>query len=124
VSSPSNRPITRRHHSFPGGAVFPGEDPNEFEALIDELWSDLKPRGALEQSLVADIASWTWRKSRLGVFQVAEAARKEFGECFADGDIEAGALRASQQRMQKEQRSLERRVKAVEFLEEVKLCCS
>src|SRR5262249_53133303 len=120
MSSRSNQSIVKRHQSFPAGAVFPGEDPKEFEALFDQLCSDLKPVGRVEHSLVADIACAIWRKSRLDVFRAAEAARKEFGECFADGDLEAGAFRAFHQRIEKEQRSLERRVEEAKFLKEIK----
>jgi hypothetical protein len=120
MSSRSNRYIAKRHQSFPAGAVLPGEDPKEFEALFRELRGDLKPSGRVEHLLVADIASLIWRKSRLGVFRVAEAARKEFGECYADGDIEAGALLASARRMEKEQLSVERSMKKTEFLEQMK----
>jgi len=120
MSSRSNQPIAKRHESFPASAVLPGEDRKEFEALFDDLWRDLKPSGPVEGALVADVASLVWRKQHLSVFQAAQAARREFGECFADGDVEAGAFRASQQRMEREQRNLERRVKEAEFIEEIK----
>jgi hypothetical protein len=116
----SNGSISKRHQSFAATAVLPGEDPKEFSALFDEIWGDLRPRGPLERSLAREIASLLWRKGRLGIFRVAEAARKEFGEFFADGDLEAGGLRASHHRMQKQQASLERLLKSREFLEEVK----
>src|SRR5262249_47488803 len=120
MSSRSNQSIAKRHQSFPGRAILPGEDRKQFEALFDELWSDLNPSGPVERSLVVDVAYLTWRKSRLDVFRAAEAARKEFGECFADGDLEAGAFRAFQLRREKEQRSLERRVEEAKFLDEIK----
>ncbi|TMJ26324.1 MAG: hypothetical protein E6G88_15920 [Alphaproteobacteria bacterium] len=88
-------------------AVLPGENPEEYTALFNEVWSDCKPVGPVEQSLVGGIASFLWRKRRLGIFRQAEAARKEFGACFADGDLAAGTANASHQRLEKEKRSLE-----------------
>src|SRR6266567_183288 len=115
----SSRSISKRHQSFMAAALLPGEDLKEFSALFDRLWLDWRPVGPIEQSLIKDIAYFLWRKGRLGIFRVAEAARKEFGEFFADGDLEAGGLRASHHRMQKQQASL-RLLKSREFLEEVK----
>jgi hypothetical protein len=100
--------------------VLPGEKPEEFTALFDEVWSDCRPVGPVEQSLVGGIASFLWRKRRLGIFRIAEAARKEFGEFFKDGDLEAGAMSASHHRLEKQKRSLERLVKSRELLEQVK----
>src|SRR6266568_6231724 len=108
LSSPSSsRPISKRHQSFMAAAVLPGENPEEYTALFNEVWSDCKPVGPVEQSLVGGIASFLWRKRRLGIFRQAEAARKEFGACFADGDLAAGTANASHQRLEKEKRSLE-----------------
>jgi hypothetical protein len=117
---PSSRPIAKRHQSFMAAAVLPGENPEEFAALFDEVWSDCRPVGPVEQSLVRGIASFLWRKRRLGIFRIAEAARKEYGEFFKDGDLEAGAMSASHHRLEKRQRSLERLAKSRELLEQVK----
>jgi hypothetical protein len=116
----SSRSISKRHQSFMATAVLPGEDPEEFAALLDEVWSDCRPVGPVEKSLVSDIASFLWRKRRLGIFRIAEAARKEFGEFFKDGDLEACAMSVSHHRLEKQQRSLERLVKSRELLGQLK----
>ena len=41
------------------------ESPQEYQALLDDLLSQLKPVGALEQSLVEKIALILWRQKRL-----------------------------------------------------------
>jgi hypothetical protein len=59
--------------------------------LLDELRRDYDPVGLLEHSSIRVIATLLWRKSRLGIFAIAEAARRKYGEDFADGDFAVGA---------------------------------
>ena len=54
------------------------EDPRELESLLEALWEDLKPEGALEEFLVDRIASCQWRLRR--------AQRAETGEIRRSAD--------------------------------------
>jgi hypothetical protein len=45
--------------------LLPGEDPAAFKKLHQKLIDELKPVGALEEDIVADIARLIWRKQNL-----------------------------------------------------------
>jgi hypothetical protein len=54
-----------RHGLASHAALLPGEDPDELEALARAYHDDLRPRGALEQDLVARIVGISWRLRRV-----------------------------------------------------------
>jgi hypothetical protein len=54
-----------KHGLLARDAVLPGEDPEEFEALLAELEADIQPGGAVERELVRQIADAQWRLRRL-----------------------------------------------------------
>lgn len=54
-----------RHGIFGTDMAHGGEDPEAFDALVEALREDLKPVGALEHSLVDQIAIAFWRNKRL-----------------------------------------------------------
>jgi hypothetical protein len=56
--------------------VIPGEDPEEFEALLRSLENDWQPVGARERLLVERIAYCTWRLQRASLIETA-MMRKE-----------------------------------------------
>jgi hypothetical protein len=116
----ASRPPSRRHQSFAAGAVFPGEDPEEFKALYQQLCGDLRPVGRLEISLVVDIATYQWRKDRLNTFHEAERARRELGEFFADGDLEVGLRSVWLHREQQQLHRAECLLKSHELAEQLK----
>jgi hypothetical protein len=92
VSKPKKRHPAFKHGGFSSTAVLPGENPAEFEHLREALMVELAPRGALEESIVADIARLEWRKRNLATFSHAENVRalwseireKRFCEEYAD----------------------------------------
>lgn len=45
--------------------ILPGEDADAFEALLQELTADFRPRNSLEQTLVQDVAVLMWKKQRI-----------------------------------------------------------
>src|SRR5262249_7307929 len=96
------------------------EDSEEFKALYRELCADLRPVGHLEISLVADIATYQWRKDRLNIFDEAERARRELGEFFADGDLEVGIRSVWLHREQKHLHRIECLLKSHELAEQLK----
>ncbi len=51
--------------------VIPGEDPEEFEALLRGLEEDYLPVGFREGLLVERIAECTWRLQRAGLMETA-----------------------------------------------------
>ncbi len=57
--------------------VIPGEDPEEFEALLSGLEEDYQPVGSREILLVERIAYCSWRLQRLGLIETAKM-RKEY----------------------------------------------
>ena len=99
MSSPRpNASHSKKYESFAGSAVFPGEDPDEFEGLVRVLRDRWDPVGHLENDLVLTIAELLWRKRRLGIFRAAANARAKFGAYFAEGDLELGVIRVYQHR--------------------------
>lgn len=51
--------------------VIEGEDPEEFERLLDGLIEEYAPRTILEQQLTEHLASHLWRLKRIPVFEAA-----------------------------------------------------
>lgn len=45
--------------------ILPGENADEFEALLQDQLADFRPRNSLEQTLVQDIAVLRWKKQRI-----------------------------------------------------------
>jgi hypothetical protein len=54
-----------RHGLASQAALLPGEDADELEGLAEGYRDDLRPRGALEEDLVARIVSIAWRLRRV-----------------------------------------------------------
>jgi hypothetical protein len=55
----------RSHGILSRELLLPSEDPAEFNQLLDELASELRPVGTLEHTLVERIAIAMWRQRRL-----------------------------------------------------------
>ena len=56
------------------------EDPKQFEALLERLWDEFQPVGALEEKLVECIAVSYWRLRRAQRFEVG-AIREQADTC-------------------------------------------
>ena len=54
-----------RHGFFSKVLILPGEDAAAFEAMAEQLWSELKPQNVLEELLVKEIIDTKWRLGRL-----------------------------------------------------------
>src|SRR4051794_38402872 len=54
-----------KHAAYSSTTLLPGEDKAAFEKLHRDLIAELVPVGALEEGIVADIASLLWRKQNL-----------------------------------------------------------
>ena len=52
-------------------AVLPNENPAEFKELHRSLVAELRPIGALEKQIVADLARYVWRRDNLATFHSA-----------------------------------------------------
>lgn len=75
-----------KHGGYSNLGVLPGEDPGEFTRFHHSLTIELDPSGPTERDVVLSLAKCLWRKSRLGIYGVTEAARKEWGPVFAERD--------------------------------------
>ena len=75
--------------------VLPGEDPNEFEALMKRVTTDVQPQGVLEEFMAERVAVGMWRlrraeRAELGVLAnhlltiEAERADRARGRCKFD----------------------------------------
>jgi hypothetical protein len=67
-----------KHGGYSATGLLPGENRATFEKLRRDLRAELRPDGALEKEVVADIARWLWRKKNLDTFRIAEWARKRY----------------------------------------------
>ena len=75
-----NTPPALKHAAYSATTLLPGEDKAAFEKLHQDVIAELVPIGALEERIVADIASLLWRKQNLATFRIArlaEAHRKK-----------------------------------------------
>lgn len=63
-----------KHAAYSATTLLPGEDKAAFERLHRDLIDELVPVGALEEGIVADIASLVWRKQNLATFRIARLA--------------------------------------------------
>jgi hypothetical protein len=71
---------------FAPSPVLPGESQAEFDLLLKDLRSELRPEGRLEDDAVQRIAAVTWRKQNLGIFARAQEARMRFRTFDYPGD--------------------------------------
>src|SRR5450432_813 len=74
---------------FAASPVFPGEDPKEFQCLVDELCEQYEPMGPVEKDAVQTMARAIFRKRHPEIFQRAFEARMKWGSFFNfPGDTE------------------------------------
>lgn len=75
-----------KHGGYSNLGVLPGEDAKEFDAFYQSVVVEFEPSGPTECDVVQDLAKSLWRKSRLGIYPLAEAARKSWEVVFKDRD--------------------------------------
>jgi hypothetical protein len=69
-----------KHGVYSGKAVLPGEDPKEFDALLQSLFDEWQPNGPSEEETVRSLAHCFWRKNRLDIFASIQDAKASFDE--------------------------------------------
>jgi hypothetical protein len=77
------RPNALKHGAFSASELLPGEDPREFECLMNAVFAEWRPSGAVEEDAARSLASAIWRKQRLSIFLRAQRARARYGKTFA-----------------------------------------
>ena len=60
-----------KHGIYSPTAVLPNENPAEFKKLHRSLVAELRPNGAMEHNIVAELARHLWRKKNLATFRLA-----------------------------------------------------
>lgn len=67
------------HGIFSDLVVLQSESKSDFDALLNAIWKDRRPEGALEESLVGQLVVLLWRRRRVCKAETAEIqARSEF----------------------------------------------
>src|SRR5438876_10524053 len=80
-SATARRPTNAwKHGGHSNLGVLPGEDPEEFDRHHQSLIGEFKPSGPTECDIVLSLAKCMWRKSRLGFYAQAAAARLKWSE--------------------------------------------
>jgi len=51
--------------AYSAQVLFPGDDADAFEALLNDLLADFRPRNSLERAVVHDVAEFMWKKQRI-----------------------------------------------------------
>jgi hypothetical protein len=68
-------PNAQKHAVFSKFLIIDGEDPRQFEKLVDELAEEWQPEGKTEHDAVLDIAKGIWLKRRFQLFLMVKATR-------------------------------------------------
>jgi hypothetical protein len=68
VDPPAPRPSAFKHGVYSAMVVLPGEDPEEYNALLQSLIDEWQPSGPSEEAAVRTLAQLQWRKDRLDIF--------------------------------------------------------
>lgn len=68
-------PNALKHGAFSEILILPGEDPQEFEKLKNELFAEYKPSGISEERVMMAITRALWQERRLVLFQQVQHAR-------------------------------------------------
>jgi len=63
-----------KHGAFSATAILPGEDPDAFKELHQNIIAELALVGALEDDIGWTIARLVWRKEHLGTLRIGELA--------------------------------------------------
>jgi hypothetical protein len=68
-------PNAQKHAVFSKFHIIGGEDPRQFEKLVDELAEEWQPEGKTEHDALLDIAKGIWLKRRFQLFLMVKATR-------------------------------------------------
>ena len=68
-------PNAQKHAVFSRFLIIDGEDPRQFEKMIDELAEEWQPEGKSEHEAVLDIAKGIWLKRRFQLFLMVKGIR-------------------------------------------------
>ena len=78
-------PNALKHGAFSEILILPGEDPQDFEKLKNELFAEYKPSGVSEERVMLAIARAFWQERRLVLFQYVQHARARKTTVDSDG---------------------------------------
>jgi hypothetical protein len=73
--SKSKHPNAQTHAVYSKFLILDGEDPHEFQELVDDLTREWQPEGTSEHDAVLEMAKGIWRKGRFQLFLVVEAMK-------------------------------------------------
>jgi hypothetical protein len=68
-------PNAQKHAVFSKFLIIGGEDPRQFEKLVDEVAEEWQPEGKTEHDAALDIAKGIWLKRRFQLFLMVKATR-------------------------------------------------
>jgi hypothetical protein len=71
----NSMPNALKHGAFSEILILPGEDPQDFEKLKNELFAEYKPSGISEERVMMAITRALWQERRLVLFQQVQHAR-------------------------------------------------
>jgi hypothetical protein len=80
----NKRPAALKHGAYSQTDVLPAEDAAAFKKLRDDLVAEFLPHGAVEENIVADLASLYWRKQNMATYRLAERARNRRSEILRE----------------------------------------
>jgi hypothetical protein len=69
------RPSALKHGVFSEAPILPGEDPQEFRQILDDVVEEWHPSGPTEQDAVDTIAKGIWLKRRAGRFREVQSLK-------------------------------------------------
>jgi hypothetical protein len=65
-----------KHGAYSNLGLLPGEDPDEYERFLEEVFLEWAPCGPTETDTVLSLANCMWRKSHLPIYATAARARR------------------------------------------------
>ena len=69
-----------KHGAYSGMGLLPGENPDEFKKLLEDLIAELNIDGPSEHVIALKLAHVTWREQHLVIYGYAAQARKRYSE--------------------------------------------
>jgi hypothetical protein len=70
-----NLPNSLKHGAFSEILILPGEDPQDFEKLKNDLFAEYKPSGISEERVLIALAKALWQERRLALYHHVQYAR-------------------------------------------------
>jgi hypothetical protein len=71
-----------KHGGYARTILFPGEDAAAYKKLPDKVFAEFAPAGPAEEDIVIEIADLLWRKQNLGIFHMAQLAKRQYSAFF------------------------------------------